>query len=238
MLAAMTSVNEVGIYAVSFRSASIVLFVSTAFGQAWSPIAIKIRTDYPVKYRIIYGDILLLLLYVMLVIGSSIALFSGEVIGLVLTKQYYLSALPLSILCFGIVLQSTQQVTAIGISLEKQTRLFARLAWVTALINLLANWYLIPRFGAAGAAWGTLIAYAALTTGYLYYTQCMHPMSIAWNKLLALLLMGTAVAIVSVTCVSYVIDLKSLIFKLTSLAFLISIGLSIIASLPSRKLAQ
>ena len=57
----------------------------------------------------------------MLVVGGGVALFSGEVIGIIMPEEYHDSAIPLSILCFGIILQSTTQVTLIGISLEKKT---------------------------------------------------------------------------------------------------------------------
>ena len=96
MLASMTTIEEVGIYSVAFRFASAVLFVSAAFGQAWSPFAMKIRTDHPEQYQTIYGQILLLLLFVMLVIGGGLALFSGEAIGLIMPIEYQASALPLS----------------------------------------------------------------------------------------------------------------------------------------------
>lgn len=184
MLASMASVEEVGTYSVAFRFASVVLFVSAAFGQAWSPLAMKIRTDHPDGYRSIFGQVLLLLVFVMLAVGGCIALFSGEAISLIMPTQYLSSALPLAILCFGVVLQATQQVTAVGISIEKKSYLFARLAWLTAVVNLVGNWLLIPRFGSAGAAWATLISYCVLTGSYFYYTQNLHPLIIEWRKLL------------------------------------------------------
>ncbi len=197
MLAAMSSVEEVGIYSVAFRFASLVLFVSAAFGQAWSPVAIKIRTDNPEGYRSIYAQVLLLLLFVMLLVGGGLALFSGELIGLIMPREYASSALPLAILCFGIVLQATQQVTAVGISLEKKTFIFARLAWLTALINLILNLILIPPYGAAGAAWATLFSYFVLTGGYLYFTQRLHPLPVPWKKLTWILFLGVLVGAVA-----------------------------------------
>jgi O-antigen/teichoic acid export membrane protein len=235
MLATMSSVEEVGIYSVAYKFASIVLFVSVAFGQAWSPVAIKIGRDYPSKYRIIYGDVLLILLYLMLVIGGFIALFSGEVLGIILPLEYHESALPLSILCFGIAIQSTQQVTAIGISLEKQTHLFARISWIAAFTNLAANFFLIPRYGAAGAAWGTLISYTVLTTSFLYYTQNLHPMLINWNKLIPLLLLGAIVAFASSTLVSYDIKMHMLVLKLFLISLLLLYGVIILPVFSTRK---
>lgn len=224
MLAAMTSVEEVGIYSIAFRFSSIVMFVNMAFGQAWSPYAIKVRTDFPETYRAFYARVLLVLLFCMLAIGGGVALFSGEVIGLLMPAEYAGSALPLSILCLGIVLQGTQQITAVGISLEKKTFLFARMAWATAFVNLAANWLLIPRFGAAGAAWGTCISYLVLTSGYLYYTQKLHPLPILWRKLGWLLLLGSVVFIAAFLFNSIEWNWKTITLKLTLSAVCLILG--------------
>lgn len=197
MLASYSSVEEVGIYSVAFRFASVALFVSSAFGQAWSPFAMKIRTEHSSSYREIYGNVLLVLFFVMILVGGFIALFSGEIINLIMPDEYLPSALPLSILCFSIILQSTLQVTAIGISLEKKTYIFARLAWLTAMVNFIGNWLLIPDFGAIGAAWATLLSYMILTLSYLYFTQRLHPLVIQWGRLLLLAGLGFFIAIAS-----------------------------------------
>jgi O-antigen/teichoic acid export membrane protein len=228
MLASMASVEEVGIYSVAYRFSSVVLFVSAAFGQAWSPIAIKIRTDHPDRYRIIYGQVLLLLLFIMLFVGGGIALFSGELIGLIMPTEYYASALPLAILCFGIILQSTQQVTAVGISIEKKTYLFARLAWLTAFVNFAANWLLIPSLGAVGAAWATLGAYVVLTISYLYYTQLLHPIVLDWFRLSILFFLGVSVALVSVTTISLQLDWYIVAGKLSLSLFCLILGWKLI----------
>lgn len=199
MLAEYATTEEVGIYSISFRFASVVLFISTAFGQAWSPISIKLKADYPEQYREIYAGVLLLVLFVMLFVGGGLALFSGELIGMIMSESYVGSALPMAILCFGVILQATQQVTAIGISLEKKTFLFARLAWVTALINFILNWALIPKFGAVGAAWATTISYMALTGSYLYYTQRLHPLPIRWGDFSSILFLGVCVCVCAVS---------------------------------------
>jgi O-antigen/teichoic acid export membrane protein len=224
MLASITSVEEVGIYSVAFRFASAVLFVSAAFGQAWSPVAIKISADHPENYQAIYGQVLLLLLFTMLAVGGGIALFSGEVISLLMPAEYQESALPLAILCFGIILQSTQQVIAVGISIENKTYLFARLAWLAALVNFVANWVLIPRFGAVGAAWGTLTSYFVLTGSYFYYTQRIHPIVVQSFRLSALLSLGALVALVSVIMISPQLDWHVVAGKMLLAAFCLIIG--------------
>lgn len=224
MLASMTTVEEVGIYSVAFKFSSIVMFVSAAFGQAWAPVAIKLQTDHPEQYRAIYGQVLLFLLYVMLIVGGGVALFSGEAISIIMPLEYHASALSLAILCFAIILQATQQITAIGISIEKKTYMFARLAWLTALVNLIINWLMIPRYGAAGAAWATLFSYIVLTSSYLYCTQRLHPILIQWRPLIILLILSCLLAIVSVTFISMEVTLYIFLFKAALAAFCLFVG--------------
>lgn len=224
MLASMTSVAEVGIYSVAFRFASVVLFMSAAFGQAWSPAAIKIRSEYPDTYRLIYGQVLLALVFVMLAVGGGLALFSGEIIILIMPMEYLPSALPLTILCFGMLLQATQQVTAIGISIAKKTYIFARLAWTTAIINLVSNLFFIPHLGASGAALATSFSFCVLTLSYLYYTQILHPLMIDWKKILFFTVYGFLILCFSVVFTAKELDLPLILAKTTILLAGLGIG--------------
>lgn len=214
MLASMASVEEVGIYSVAFRFASVVLFVSVAFGQAWSPLAMKIRKDFPNEYRSVFGYVLLILLYVMLTFGGGVALFSGEILSLLMPEEYFSSAFPLAILCFGIILQSSQQVTAIGVSIEKKTYLFARVSWLVAFVNLIGNFILIPLLGASGAAISTLISYFVLTSSYVYLTQNLHPLVLEWKKIIFLFLLGGATLFFALHFLTETIDILLIAIKL------------------------
>jgi O-antigen/teichoic acid export membrane protein len=215
LLAGLSSLEETGVYSIAFRFSTIVLFVSTAFGMAWSPVSIKVKTDHPEEYRKLYSQVFFLLLYVMLIVGGGLALFSGEIIYLLMPKEYAGAALPLSILCFGIILQASQQVTAIGISLEKKTFLFARLAWVTAIINFVLNWLLIPLYGAIGSASATTISYFVLTGSYLFFTQKLHPLPISWKRLGLILFLGFIVGFFAICFNQVSFDLKKIGIKLT-----------------------
>lgn len=228
MLAYMCSVEEVGIYSIAFRFSSVVAFLSAAFGQAWSPVAIKIRRDYPESYRTIYGQILLFITFIMLVAGGGAALFAGETINLILPGQYLSSALPLIILNFGVILQSTQHVTAIGISLENKTFLFARLAWLTAVVNFLGNCFMIPLFGAEGAATTTLISFAVLTFSQFFLTQHLHRLDIDWKRFIGLLLIACFVLVVSVNYLSFEISVYLTTAKIIFAIFCFFIGFKLI----------
>ncbi len=227
-LATMSSVEESGIYSVSYRFASIVTFVVSAFNQAWSPYAIKVKTDHPNTYRGIYGKVFIILFFGLLVVGGGIMLFAGELIKLTMPEGYSKSIMPLVILCMGLILHGTTSVTAVGISLEKRTSIFAKLIWVTAGLNAVGNYLLVPRLGAVGSAWSTAASYLVLTVSYLYFTQRLHPMKIKWLRLVALLALGSVIGFVALTMNHYAFQWRTLLIKLAIAAACLGLAIPLL----------
>lgn len=224
MLASMSSVEEVGIYSVAFRFSSIVLFVSMAFGQAWSPVAMKIRSENPDRYKSIYAAILLFLFFGVALVGGGISIYSGEIVGLFLSMEYQRSALVLIPLCLGVVLQATQQVTAIGISIEKKTHLVAKISWCAVFINIAMNYVLIPHYGALGAAWATSFTYLFMTATYLVCTQMLHPLEISWARLLLLVGLVLTLFLVSIVYCQTTFEWLVVLIKLCALIVFCILG--------------
>ena len=54
---------------------------------------------------------------------------------------------------------------------------------ITALVNFVLNWVLIPKWGALGSGIAILVSYAVLTGLYLYWTQKLHPIPLELKKL-------------------------------------------------------
>jgi O-antigen/teichoic acid export membrane protein len=234
MLAWLSSVEEVGIYSVASRFASVVLFISTAFGQAWSPVAMKIRLDNTSTYRLIFGDILIVLCCGMLLASAGVALFAYEIIWWLLPHQYISAALPTSVLCLGVAFQATIQVTAVGISIERRTHLFARLSWVAVGVNFLLNLLLIPRYGALGAAWATLASYMLLSGSYLFFTQRLHPLIYSNAKLIGWVICLLSVGLCSSFFSSYVDSQLGLYVRITAF---VTVAIVCVMLVPWRRLS-
>ena len=217
MLTAYTSLNEVGIYSVAFKFSSIILFISTAFGMAWSPIAIKIKTDYPQVYKSIYADLLLVLLFFMLFCASVLSLFSGEIVEALISKEYSKSSYPLIFLCFGVALYTTGQITAAGISIEQKTYLFGRIAWLSVFLNFVLNWIIIPVYGSIGAALSTLVCHLFVTVSYMYFSQKLHFVPFQYKRLLTLLTLALLIVFISIAFHSHEFLLKQTLFKILSI---------------------
>jgi O-antigen/teichoic acid export membrane protein len=217
MLTSYASLDEVGIYSVAFKFSSIILFISTAFGMAWSPISIKIKTDYPQGYKRIYADLLLVLLFFMLFCASILSLFSGEIVQALISDEYSKSSYPLIFLCFGVAIHTTGQITAVGISIEKKTHLFGRVAWFSVFLNFVLNWVLIPKYGSTGAALSTLVCHFYVTVSYLYFTQKLHFISFQYARLLMFSVLAVLIIVISFALHSSDFIFDQVLFKLLSI---------------------
>ncbi len=215
MLTAFTSLEEVSIYSVAFRFSSIILFITTAFGMAWGPISIKIKSDNPSRYKKLYADLLELFLYAILIVSGVVGLFSGEIIDLLMNKEYSKSALALVLLSFGVGLYGTQQITAIGISIEKKTSLFSHVAWVSLILNIILNYFLIIPYGSVGASFATLISYLFITCTYLYFSEKLHKIPFNKSRLLSLVFMGFFVLLMGLYFCSHHFSIKLILIKLS-----------------------
>lgn len=183
LLAELGNTTEVGLYSIAFKFAAIVAFVNGAFGQAWSPFAVKLMRD-DANYRQTYSGILSVWFFLLATIGLAISMFSYEALMFLTPKEYWAASTTLGVVTMGIVLYGTTQITALGISLEKRTGLLSHGTWLTALVNFVLNILLIPSYGALGSAFATLISYLLLTTFFLYWTQKLHPLPLENRKLL------------------------------------------------------
>ena len=183
MLAILTNNHEVGLYSIAFKFASVIIFFNTAFGLAWSPLAIKIKAENS-NYREWYARILSVWLFFLVLVASIFAIASKDILTMLTPSDYWEATSTMVILIVAIVFSGTTQVTAIGISIEKKTGLFVVAAWTTATVNVLLNYFLIPSYGSMGAAYATLISYVVLAFLYFYWSQRLHPIPVEKVKMI------------------------------------------------------
>lgn len=182
MLGILSDNVQVGLYGMGFYLAGILLFVNQAFGMAWSPFAIRLYADDP-DYRQTYGKILSSWLFALALIGGGITLFSSEILHLLTPAEYWGAADFVGLLMVGAVFAGTTQITALGISLEKKTKLIFHASWMAASLNVILNFLLIPKLGATGAALATCLSQGFITGFYLYWTQRLHPIPLEIKKM-------------------------------------------------------
>jgi O-antigen/teichoic acid export membrane protein len=222
LLSELSNPEEVGLFSVGFKLVTILTFVNSAFSQAWSPVAIKMMADNPNGYRSQFVEIINFYFWFVTFLSAGICLYANEFMVLTAPKPYWASVNVTCLLMLGVAISCTTQVTAIGISIAKQTKLISRAAWITAIVNVVVNACLIPYFGALGSAFATAVSYLVLTATYIYYTQRVHPLPFDYKQMFITLLVLIGFVCLSMAT-NHLYNLKVTILKTVVLAAVIAV---------------
>jgi O-antigen/teichoic acid export membrane protein len=182
MLGWLSNNTEVGLYSIAFKFSTILIFINAAIGQAWSPYAMKVYAEDP-GYRLTFSKALSISFLGLTLVGCLVSVFGLEMLRLITPEAYWPAANTIGILTMGMVLAGTTQITALGISIERRTKLFGVGSWTAALLNLFLNWLLIPKLGALGAGIATFLSYLLLSSFYLFWSQRLHPIPLRAKEL-------------------------------------------------------
>ena len=167
----LLGLEELGIYGISYRFASIAGLVMLGFQSSLMPLVYKHHNeeDTPKNISEIFNIFIILVLFVL---GGSIV-FSREIIILFTTEAFYSSNNLIGILVMAIFL-SNMYIFAPGIWIVKKTKLVFLITLISAILNTTLNYTLIPIIGVSGAAYATLISamvafFLFAIFGYKYY---------------------------------------------------------------------
>ncbi|WP_462109374.1 oligosaccharide flippase family protein [Campylobacter concisus] len=172
--------DELGIYGVAYRIASISSLVIVGFQQALTPLVYKhyLESDTHVNISKIFN--IFCLLMICIVTGSI--LFSKEILFIFTTKNYYAASSSIPILTLSIFLAG-MYIFAPGISIAKKTYLTVIVTAIFALLNIILNWIFVPKLASLGAAFGTLISSGASFFIYVFLSYKYYPIHYSLIKI-------------------------------------------------------
>ena len=171
-LRSMSGFEEVGIYSVATSFAGGALVFQVIFSTIWIPLVYKWVGNDEVKLLVIKSIIDYVTLAVV-VIWSLTGIFSW-VLNYILPPAYQSVSFILLAVIACPLLYTMADASSIGIGIKRKT-MHSLLASILALIiNFVCNWFLIPKFGASGAAMASANAY------FLYFVITTEASSLLW----------------------------------------------------------
>jgi O-antigen/teichoic acid export membrane protein len=188
------TLNDVGIYSVGFRVASIANVVMAGIFFSLTPLIYE-------HYRKASSPGVLATIFTYFLCGTlpimmGMAMFSREILRLFATPPYYSVWVIIPILSIASIL-SKMYIFAPGLDIEKKTKKIALINIVAAVINAVLNILLIPHFGIAGSALATLISAAVLFYAYMRASQKLYPIPYKWGKVVKACIASIFVIILS-----------------------------------------
>ena len=176
---------ENGVYSLAVRISSVIIFAMTAFQLAWPAFAYSIKDDG--EARRTYAYVLTYLLLITCWLSLALGALAPWIVDLFDPKHHFgRSAEAVPVLCFATAAYSGYSVLAIGIGRMRQTQLNWVVSGFAAVVNIVLNVILIPRYGMMGAAVATLAAYVTLFGAMWLRSRHVYPVPYQWRRLFTL----------------------------------------------------
>lgn len=150
------SFEELGIYSVSVSFAAAASILQSVFSTVWAPTVYKWASTGRGLDNINKVSRYIL---VLVVLGFSIAGLMSWVVTIFLPNDY--SAVQwIVVSCVGFpLLYTLSETTVMGIGITKRSSFSMAASALAFCVNLVGNWFLVPKFGASGAAVSTCISF-------------------------------------------------------------------------------
>ena len=166
MLGNIRGDKEVGIFSAALKLSELWYFIPVSITASVFPAIVNARKIAKTLYYQRLKELYLLMTWLSLAVAIPLTLCSGQIIKLVYGNEYQNAATVLSIHCWAGVFIFWGQVSNIWYLLENLNHYTMYRCLIGAVINVSLNLFLIPRYGAKGAAISTLVTQIAAS--YLF----------------------------------------------------------------------
>jgi len=180
-LSRFAPLNQLGVYNVGASlGLGLKLFLS-AFETAWAPFYFREAGTAEAKqtFRAVstyaFGALALLV--------SGLAAVAHDLVRLMTVPLFYGASTIVPWIGLGVGLQGIYLLTSIGLNITKRTIYYPVATGAATAAAILASVVLVPRFGAVGAAWSSVIAYGVLAAVGMALSRRFYPITYEWPRI-------------------------------------------------------
>lgn len=187
ILRALTDDATVGIYQANYRLGIFMMLIVSMYDYAWRPFYFSTAKETNAKeifaraltYLVLFMSAVFLVMTFFIGDIAKISIFGTHIIG----SSYWSGLSIVPIVLLGYVFLGISTNLSAGIFIEKKTKYSPLITGVGAVVNVVANFLLIPPFGMLGAAWATFIAYFVMTVTMYFVVQRIYPVKYEISRL-------------------------------------------------------
>ena len=201
-----------GIYSLSYAIVSIILSFSGVISSILYPHLAKAWSEKK-EYNILFNAMLKYNLLIVLPTMVGLFVLRNQIITLISGPEYLLAAPALMILISFPLFASLITILTNNLMLRDKTRLIGYVYTGGAVLNIILNLILIPRYGINGAATATITSYLFMYIIFHYVTRDQFSWNFRFIRIeriiLASLIMGVILFLINPT--TYITKITSLI---------------------------
>lgn len=159
MLGFFKTSTEVGFYNAALPTVQVLSVVPLAFGMIFFPVVSELYGREKIKeMKDIYKTVTKWIFLILFPLLLLMIFFSGAILNVMFGPTYVIASTALSILVVGFFVSYLFQPGSIILSTLKRTKLIFLSSLVTASLNVVLNYLLIPPYGIEGAAVATSLS--------------------------------------------------------------------------------
>jgi O-antigen/teichoic acid export membrane protein len=191
-IAAFASQETVGIYAFSANLALVGMMLNNAITMSWFPEASRVYEQNSNESLHSLGRLWSRLAATLMLVWLGVTAFGGDLLRLLTDPRFHVGDVYIPWLAGGVFFFGITSLANTGLVLTKNMKPLAYWWCVAGCTNLIANYFIVPSYGALGAAIVNCISYAIPAVSILIISQQRYPMNITWRSLMfsAFLVMG------------------------------------------------
>lgn len=157
LIRAFRGAGAAGHYAAAYTLVTFALNVGAMYNLSLLPSLTRLAAD-PAEQHRLYHSAMAQVLAVALPAAAGGCLLAAPIVGTVFGPAYSESALPLGLLIWSLPLNFLRDVALMALLSAGKEQIVFRVTLLSALLSVTLGLVLVPRFGLAGAAVGTLAA--------------------------------------------------------------------------------
>lgn len=182
-----------GIYGAGYKLALVIKLFTNAFQFAWIPFFISMAKQE--KAKEVFARILTYFTLACSLVFLLFCMYMDQIIRVrifgypVMGKEYWAGAQIVPVVILAYICYGWHLNFLVGVFLKEKTHYLAYITGLSAIINILGNVWLIPRFRLMGAAYATLLSYFSMMVLLYLPSQHLYPISYEWRKILTISLL-------------------------------------------------
>lgn len=178
MINHLLSVNDVGLYGIGYRVASLASLAMVGFQGALTPLVYTYYREADTPHQL--ARIFRLFFFCACVMFLILTLLASDIVRLLTIEPFYGGAATVIYLVPAMLL-ANMYIFAPGIGIAKKTHLLIWIHIGGALLNIALNYLLVPIMGIEGAGLATLLSYALVFGLYMTFSQQLYQVPHHWK---------------------------------------------------------
>ena len=179
------TLTDVGIYALGYKFGFLLSFIGTGpFFAIWESERYNVLKTPDAKAT--FQRVFIYFTGFIMFVVVTLSIFTKNILMIMANPEFWKAAEIVPIILFAYFFQGWTGFCNLGIMVQKKTFIITYSTILVAVIITALYFLLIPKFGAAGAAWSTLIAFA-LRFFYIHWkAKQLYDMDLPWGKVFML----------------------------------------------------